>query len=89
LNLFHSLLEQVIDGNTKKLKTRGEIERIADRSKIDPIINQCLDDMDAEKEYQDYMKKYGSQGGNPDQEEKGDTRGPNLGGPGGFDFNLN
>jgi hypothetical protein len=89
LNLFHSLLEQVIDGNTKKLKTRGEIERIADRSKIDPIINQCLDDMDAEKEYQDYMKKYGSQGRNPDQEEKGDTRGPNLGGPGGFDFNLN
>lgn len=61
LELFNSILDQTMDPNTGKLKSRSEIQRISDRSMIDPIINEVLDDMEKEREYQDYMKKYGNQ----------------------------
>ena len=83
LEFFHSILEQSIDPETKRLKSREQLMRIQDRSKIDPIINQTLDDMDAEKEYQDYIKKYGKPK-NPDGNKGGDSSMP------GFDaFGLN
>ena len=87
LELVHSILDQVIDPSGR-LKTRREIEDMGDRSMIDPIINQVLSDMDAEKEYQDYMKKYGNQPkSNPTQ---GPKNNPGFGGFGGFDaFGLN
>jgi hypothetical protein len=83
LEFFHSILEQSIDPETKRLKSREQLMRIPDRSKIDPIINQTLDDMDAEKEYQDYIKKYGKPK-KPDGNQGGGSSMP------GFDaFGLN
>jgi hypothetical protein len=85
LELFHSILEQVIDPTTRGLKTKKEIENIRDRSMIDPIINQCLSDMDAEKEYQDYMAKYGNKS-SITPKSPNDNK---LGFKGLDDFNLN
>jgi hypothetical protein len=96
LELFNAILDQVMDYNTGLLKSKSEIENIPNRSMIDPIIDQVLTDMDAEKEYQDYMKKYGNQTApevkpevkpDPKNNQGGN---PRFGGLKGFDgFSLN
>jgi hypothetical protein len=82
LELINSVLSQCFnpDGNT--LKPISEIGRNMNRRDIDTIINQCLDDMDAEREYQDWKKKYG---GSQDNPPSGGIDGPSrFGGPSGF-----
>lgn len=88
LEIFNGILKQVIDPTTKKLKTLDQISNIMDRSMIDPIINECLEDMEAEKKYQEHIAKYGKDSGkgsapNP-PEDKGKFGGFNFGG-----FGLN
>jgi hypothetical protein len=90
LEMINSVLSQCFnpDGNT--LKPISEIGRNIDRREIDTIINQCLDDMDAEREYQDWKNKYGGSQGTPPSEDTNDGGPSGFGGPAGFGgFGLN
>ncbi len=93
LELINSVLSQCFnpDGNT--LKPISEIGRNMNRKEIDIIINQCLDDMDAEREYQDWKNKYGGSQDTPSSDDTNNGGPSRFGGPSGFgdfgDFGLN
>jgi hypothetical protein len=82
LEIFNSILGQVIDPVTKSLKTLDEISNIKDRSMIDPIINECLEDMEAERNYQAHIAKYGKDSGKQSNQNPPEDKGKF----GGFDF---
>lgn len=85
LELVNSILSQAFYSESNTLKPISEIGRNMNRGDIDIIINECLDDMDAEREYQDWKRKYG---GSQDTPPSGDTDGPSgFGGFGGFGLN--
>jgi len=86
LELFHSILDQTIDPRTNQLKPSNQIGTGMNRSMIDSIIDECLSDMEKEKEYQDWKSKYGGQ--NPSPEDKGNS-GPMWGFDWGGGINLN
>jgi hypothetical protein len=91
LEITNSILAQAFDPTGNRLKPISEIGKNMDRREVDVIINQCLDDMDAEREYQDWKTKYGgSQEGSSDTDQGG-SKGPSgFGGFNGFDgFGLN
>lgn len=92
LELINSVLSQVFDRTQNRLKPISEIGRNMDRREIDIMINECLDDMDAEKEYQDWKSKYGDsdQGSSDDEGQGGIDLPKGFGGPSGFgNFGLN
>jgi len=86
LELFHSILDQTIDPRTNQLKPSNQIGTGMNISMIDSIIDECLSDMEKEKEYQDWKSKYGGQ--NPSPEDKGNS-GPMWGFDWGGGINLN
>jgi hypothetical protein len=84
LEMINSVLSQCFNPAGNTLKPISEIGRNMDRREIDTIINQCLDDMDAEREYQDWKNKYGGSQDTPPSEDTNDDRPSGFGGPSGF-----